>query len=96
MKEEKQMRTQVKILLIAMVMILIPFQNLCADVCDDDYQQAKDYLESAREAHNEKDYESAAEYFGPTADQSDRPLNLLYPEYAVPRIRNTKSQGPDL
>lgn len=66
------MRTQLKILLIVTIMILIPFQNLYADECDDDYQQAKKHLESAREAHDEKDYESAAEYYEKAAEYFER------------------------
>lgn len=66
------MRAQLKILLIVTIMILIPFQNLYADECDDDYQKAKKQLESAREAHYEKDYESAAEYYEKAAEYFDR------------------------
>ena len=66
------MRTQLKILVIVTIMIFIPFLNLSADECDDDYQQAKEHLESAREAHNEKDYESAAENYEKSAEYFER------------------------
>lgn len=66
------MRSQLKIFLIVTMMILVPLQNLYADECDDDYQQAKKYLESARAAHDEKDYESAAEYYENAAEYFER------------------------
>lgn len=66
------MRTQLKILLIVTIMILLPLQTLYADECDDDYQQAKKHLESARKAHDEKDYESAAEYYEKSAEYYER------------------------
>ena len=66
------MRTQLRILLIVTIMILIPFQNLYADECDDDYQQTKKHLASAREAHDNNDYESAAEYYEKAAEYFER------------------------
>lgn len=66
------MRTHLKILLMVTIAILIPFQSLFADDCDDDYQKATTHLESAREAHNEKDYESAAEYYEKAAEYYER------------------------
>lgn len=66
------MSTQLKILLIVTIAIFIPFQSLFADDCDDDYQKAKQHLESAREAHNEKDYASAAEFYEKAAEFYER------------------------
>jgi hypothetical protein len=57
------MKINIKAMLILTIILMFPLHNLYADECDDDYQKAKSHLETAREAHNEKDYELAAEYY---------------------------------
>ncbi len=66
------MKIKIKVMLILTIMLMFPLHNLYADECDDDYQQAKKHLESARKAHNGEDYISAAEYYEEAAEYFER------------------------
>ncbi len=63
---------QKKILLILIIAILIPFQALRADECDDYYEKAFDNIDSAQTAHKEKDYGSAADYYEQAAEYFEK------------------------
>ncbi|MFZ2631007.1 MAG: hypothetical protein WA081_21410 [Desulfosalsimonadaceae bacterium] len=66
------MKIQNNILLLLIIFILIPTRYLYADECDDYYEKARENIDSAQEATNEKDYESAAGYYEKAAEYFEK------------------------